>query len=160
MVLIIAWHAPCCHGASIPICRDRLECRILQWRNSTLLFSIISSSSRRVSCTELAFNIHLRNKCLSIFKDPLWSNLPNDPPRITITILQMTKLHKVTHLVSRLWPRFFSSWCYYHLRIIHIANNHFWKWDISKCLPLTEAIKIFHNLCHQSMPKLVTCPKK
>lgn len=67
MVLITSWYAPCCHGASILICRDRLQCRILQWRNLTILFSIISSFSRKVLCTELACNIHLKNKRLSIF---------------------------------------------------------------------------------------------
>lgn len=52
------------HGASFPICVDRLECRIPPWRNWTVLFSLISLFSVRVPCSELAFNIHLQNKCL------------------------------------------------------------------------------------------------
>lgn len=40
--------APCCHRPSIPAGGDRLECRIRQRRNLSILFSIISSFSRRV----------------------------------------------------------------------------------------------------------------
>lgn len=101
MVLITTQHVPCCHGVFIPICQDRLECGILQWRNLTIFFSELHPHYLE-EC--LAQSWHSTKICrinvYSFYKDLLWY-LPNKPPNNFIFILQMTKLAKSHSVHSR-----------------------------------------------------------
>lgn len=98
---LLSWSFPPSHG-------DRLKWRILQWRNLTTLFSIISSFSRRMPC-RVGIQ-HIFAQYINIY--PFLSTYSDiiSPKTIQITLFPFYRwknLYKVTYLVSRLWPRLF-----------------------------------------------------